>query len=192
MMATLVVGPFYLSRGLGLVPAIVGVVVSVGPVVAALVGTPAGVLADRLGAHRVSSSGLVVLVIGCSMLSVTPHSAGVAGYLAALVAITTGYALFQTGNNTAVMTGVRPDQKGVVSGTLNLSRSLGLLTGASVMGSLFALASGATDPTTADPEAVTRGLRVTFTAGTLLIVMALAIVRGRRWPAAGKSLEKAA
>ena len=52
MMATLVVGPFYLSRALGLATALVGLVLSVGPLVAALTGVPAGRIADRFGAQR--------------------------------------------------------------------------------------------------------------------------------------------
>jgi hypothetical protein len=54
------------------------------------------------------------------------------------------------------------DQRGVISGMLNLSRNLGLITGASVMGAVFALASATTDITTARPEAVARGMRITF------------------------------
>ena len=50
MMATLVVGPFYLARALGLDAAVVGLVMSAGPVVAALTGIPAGRLVDRFGA----------------------------------------------------------------------------------------------------------------------------------------------
>jgi len=49
MMATLVVGPFYLSRTLGLNAALIGLVLSVGPLCAALTGVPAARLADRLG-----------------------------------------------------------------------------------------------------------------------------------------------
>jgi MFS family permease len=51
MMATLVVGPFYLSRALGLDAALVGLVLSVGPLVAALTAVPAGRIADRFGPH---------------------------------------------------------------------------------------------------------------------------------------------
>ena len=50
MMATLVVGPFYLSRALGLDAALVGLVMSIGPIVSALGGVPAGRLVDRFGA----------------------------------------------------------------------------------------------------------------------------------------------
>jgi MFS family permease len=64
MMATLVVGPFYLSRALALEPAVVGLVMSVGPLVAALTGMPAGRLVDRFGARRMTASGLVGMTIG--------------------------------------------------------------------------------------------------------------------------------
>ncbi|MFJ3923194.1 MFS transporter [Streptomyces sp. NPDC090022] len=52
MMATLVVGPFRLSRALGLQEALVGLVLTAGPLVSALTGMPAGRLADRFGASR--------------------------------------------------------------------------------------------------------------------------------------------
>src|SRR6185295_1142922 len=54
MMATLVVGPFYLSRSLGLDAALVGLVLSAGPLAAALTGVPAGRIADRFGAQRMT------------------------------------------------------------------------------------------------------------------------------------------
>lgn len=50
MMATPVVGPFYLARALGLDTARVGIVMSIGPVIAALTGVPAGRIVDRFGA----------------------------------------------------------------------------------------------------------------------------------------------
>ncbi|HYG10299.1 MAG TPA: MFS transporter, partial [Pyrinomonadaceae bacterium] len=52
VMATLVVGPFYLSGALALDAARVGLVMSSGPIVAALAGVPAGRVVDRFGAHR--------------------------------------------------------------------------------------------------------------------------------------------
>ena len=107
-----------------------------------------------------------------------PATLGIPGYIAPIVVITVGYALFQTANNTAIMTDIRPDQRGVISGLLNLSRNLGLITGASAMGAVFALASATTDITTARPEAVATGMRITFAVATILIVVALAIAVG--------------
>jgi hypothetical protein len=63
---------------------------------------------------------------------------------------------------------------------LNLSRNLGLITGASLMGAVFALASATTDIATAQPEAVATGMRITFAVAAILIVGALAIAAGSR------------
>jgi len=180
LMATLVVGPFYLSRALGLDAALVGVVLSVGPIVVALTGIPAGGIVDRFGAQRMTVAGLIGIAAGSFSLSMLPATFGVPGYVASLVVITVGYAMFQTANNTAVMTDISPDRRGVISGMLNLSRNLGLITGASAMGAVFALASATTDITTARPEAVATGMRITFAVAAILIVVALAIAVGSR------------
>lgn len=180
MMATLVVGPFYLARALGLEAALVGLVLSAGPFAAALAGVPAGRIADRFGARRMTIAGLAAMAAGALLLSLLPTTWGIAGYVAPLVVVTVGYALFQTANNTAVMADVCADQRGAVSGLLNLSRNLGLITGASAMGAVFAFASSASDITTASPAAVATGMRITFAVAAALVVIALAFALGSR------------
>ena len=175
MMATLVVGPFYLSRALGLDTALVGLVLSVGPFAAALTGVPAGRIADRFGAPRMTIVGLIAIAAGSFVLSMMPATLGIPGYLGPIIVITVGYALFMTANNTAVMADIRPDQRGVISGMLTLARNLGLITGASVMGAVFSLASTTVDIATARPEAVATGMGITFAVAAILIVVALAI-----------------
>ena len=175
VMATLVVGPFYLAGALALDAARVGLVMSTGPIAAALTGMPAGRLVDRYGAMRMSLIGLFAMAVGSSTLPLLATLFGVPGYLAPLVVITAGYALFQAANNTAVMTDVQPDQRGVVSAILNLSRNLGLITGASVMGIVFALGAATTNVLPASAEAVAAGLRVTFAVATALVLVALVI-----------------
>ena len=155
-----------------------GTVMSVGPLVAALTAAPAGRMADRFGAQRMTIVGLIGLTCGSLILSMLPATLGIAGYIAPMVVITAGYALFQTANITAVMTGILLDQRGAISGMLNLSRNLGLITGTSVMGGVFALASATSDITTTRPEDVATGMRVTFAVAAILIVVALSIASG--------------
>jgi EmrB/QacA subfamily drug resistance transporter len=180
MMATLLVGPFYLSQTLRLSAMEIGLVLSVGPLVAALTGVPAGRIVDRCGAPGITLTGLLGMALGCLMLSLVPESLGVGGYLGPMVVLTLGYAVFQTANNTAVMLDVAPDQRGVVSGLLNLSRNLGLVTGASALGAVFALASRAVDIGTAHPQAIASGLRTTFLVALGLIVVACLIAWRRQ------------
>jgi len=115
---------------------------------------------------------------------VIPATFGIAGYIAGIVVLSLGYQLSQAANNTAVMMDVSPDKRGVMSGILNLARNLGLITGASVMGAVFALASATSDIATAHPAAITAGMRTTFAVAAVLIVCAIAIACGtyrRAW-----------
>jgi MFS family permease len=178
MMATLVVGPFYLARALGLAAAQVGLVLSIGPLASALAGLPAGRLADRFGAARMSLAGLSLVTLGAALLAILPallpSTFGIPGYVAPILVTTAGYALFQAANNSAVMAGAPPDRRGLISGMLNLSRNLGLITGASLMGAVFAWACLASGYAPESAGAASLGMRVTFGAGAVLAAAALA------------------
>lgn len=180
VMATLVVGPFYLTRTLGLASSGVGLSLALGPVVAALTGFPAGRLVDRLGGARMSLAGLLVMSAGAGALSLLPARLGLIAYLAPIAILTMGYALFQAANTTRVMAG-RPDgQRGIISGLLNLSRNLGLVSGASALGALFAFAAGPVAVALASPAAVANGMHVTFGAAALLLVAAAGLAQVAR------------
>ncbi|MGF6203668.1 MFS transporter [Pseudomonas laurylsulfatiphila] len=175
VMATLVVGPFYLTGALALNAASVGLVMSTGPLVAALVGVPAGRWVDSLGAHRSGTLGLLAMLTGACILPAVPTNFGALGYIVPLAVMTAGYALFQAANNTAVLSAITPQERGVVSGLLGLSRNLGLITGAGVMGAVFAFGTASHDVLQAPPEAIAQGMRLTFAAAAGLICIALAI-----------------
>ncbi|WP_371850794.1 MFS transporter [Pseudomonas sp. Irchel s3a18] len=175
IMSTLVVGPFYLARGLGLDALAVGLVLSAGPCVAALTGVPAGRIVDRFGARRVTVFGLVSMALAASALAMLPAHLGIAGYVVPMMGLTASYALFQTANNTLIMDGVSAQQRGVIAGLLSLSRNLGLITGAAFMGAVFALGSGVSDLTRAQPQAIGTGMQITFAVAVVLIMVALVI-----------------
>ncbi|OJF93667.1 MFS transporter [Pararhizobium antarcticum] len=174
MMATLVVGPFYLYGVLGLGPVQTGMAMSVGPVVSALIGVPAGRLVDRYGEAIVTYSGLVGVIAGSVLMLLLPGPFGVVGYISGLAIITASYAVFQAANNTAVMSTASSERRGVTSALLGLSRNLGLITGASAMGAVFALGSkGAIFPGLGTGGEA--GLQVTFAIAALLAMFALGL-----------------
>jgi uncharacterized membrane protein len=70
---------------------------------------------------------------------------------------------------------VASDQRGVISGMLSLSRNLGLITGASVMGAVFAFATGTSDIAVAAPEDIGSGMQTTFAVAGVLIILTLGI-----------------
>ncbi|CNF12528.1 putative membrane transport protein [Yersinia bercovieri] len=180
MMATLVVGPFYLSQALNLPAEWVGLAMSGGPVVAALCGVPAGYLVDHFGAKAMVMVGLSALTLGAIALTIISPAAGVWGYVAPVCLMTAGYAIFQAANNTVMISTVGADQRGVISGMLNLARNLGLMTGASVMGAIFAFASASRDIQWATAAAISNGMQLTYAVAALLGATGL-------WVAAKKS-----
>jgi EmrB/QacA subfamily drug resistance transporter len=175
-MTTLVVGPFYLSDALHLDATRIGLVMSTGPLVAALAGLPAGRAVDRFGAMRTSIAGLALMVLGTLLLSRIATTSGAAGYIAALVTLTAGFATFQAANNTAVVTGTAPAHRGVISGLLNLSRNLGLVTGASLMGAVFMAGANASAIEVGSVSGVVAGTHAAFLLAAGLIGVAIALI----------------
>lgn len=179
VMATLVVGPFYLAGVLGLDAGRMGLVMAAGPLAAALAGLPAGRAVDRLGARWSAVAGLAGMLGGAGLLCVLPPSTP-AAWVASIVVLTAGYALFQAANNTAVMSAAAADRRGLVSGLLNLSRNLGLVGGAAGVSVVFmdAAADGGR-------AAVVAGFRSCFGLAAVLLGLGCLLVIVLQW--SGKS-----
>lgn len=177
VMAAFVVGPFYLTDALGLGATALGLVMATGPVVSALAGVPSGRLTDRLGAKRTAAIGLGSMFGGSLLLTVLPIAAGIVGYVLPIALVTGGYAIVQTAANAAALGAAGPERRGVVSGLLGLARNLGLVTGASAMGAVYAVSAAGAGSVAAGAEA---GMRWTFGVAAALVAGAVLLVRGVR------------
>lgn len=177
--------PFFLSNAQGLPMFEVGLLVAVGPIATTALGPIAGRAAARFGSRPVMLWGLAGFSVGCFLMTtLTPSSSPME--FAIRIAISNGsFAFFQTPNNAAIMTSAKPEQRGVVSGLLNLSRTLGQTTGASLMGAVFAYftmaAQGMThiengqSASSASPAAITSGIHGAFTVAAIAVVFAIII-----------------
>lgn len=100
-------------------------------------------------------------------MTLLPGTVGVAGYVGSLVLITSGYALVQAAESTALMASAERERRGVTSSLLALGRNVGFIAGASAMGALFSLGSGGA------AHASESGLKLAFAASAVLAVLAL-------------------
>ena len=175
MMAMLVVGPFFLSFGLLLGEAQTGLVVAVGPVVAALAGIPAGRITDRFGVKSILVAGLSAMSVALICMALLPVRLGTAGYIVSLMMLTPCFQLFLTANNTAIMLAAPEEQRGILSGLLGLSRNLGFMTGASVMATIFIAALGQEDLIHAAVNSVSFAFTVTLLTAAGLALISLII-----------------
>ncbi|MDP5208546.1 MFS transporter [Microbulbifer sp. 2205BS26-8] len=188
VMSSLVVGPFYLTLALGLNFSQAGLVMSVGSFAVAICSNIAGRLVDRFKSRGVVLMGLGFLALGALGMTRLDASEGVLGYLACSIAMAIGYGTYLSSNNTFTMNSAAEEVRGSVSGLLNLSRNLGLLTGASLMSVVFAGASQLSYMHTADTDLVVAGLHKVYGLTLLLLVTALiaqAVVilfgRNKKW-----------
>ena len=174
--STLIVGPVYLTRTVGLGRAHVGLLLASGPAAAGLTASRAGRIVERFGALRATGVGLLVMATGACLIALLPVSAGSVGYIVPLTFMTSGYAMFQTANNASVLT--RPDSshRGVAGGLLSLSRNVGQITGASMMSAVFLHATGANTVALASADAVASGLRATMLVDAVLLLAVLAVI----------------
>lgn len=137
MMGILVVGPYFLTEGLGLTTAQMGLAMSVGPISSALSGIPAGRLTERIGAGRAVLVGASAMVVATAMMAGLPYVFGLGGFILAFMLLAPGYQVFLAALNTSVMERASEQNRGVTSGVLSLSRNFGFILGAGAVSAVF-------------------------------------------------------
>jgi MFS family permease len=191
-LGTSLVMPFFMDLVMGLSTVEMGFLMMVVPIAMGVVSLWAGALTDRHGPRVISMIGLLVLGMGCILMTFIDKDVGVWGLGLRVLPLGLGLGLYQSPNNTAIMSSAPKRHLGVASGLLALSRTLGNTSGVPLAGALFTavvlasagLGAGALI-TSAPPEALVQGMRYTYAAaaGIDLTAAILAIIA---WRIAGK------
>lgn len=170
LMTTMVVGPFHLAITHGLGARSVGLVLSIGPIVAALSGAVAGLVLNRLGARHTLFASAAGVAFGALAIALVPVTAGVVGYALGVAQLTASYAMFQAANASSVLQAAPTTSRGRASGALTLSRNLGLVIGAAVLGGVFTsmAAPDGRELAGASATSVAQAVRATFLAASAL------------------------
>jgi hypothetical protein len=119
------------------------------------------------------------MIAGDLMMLSISASSSIIKYITCSIFITNAIAIFQTPNNIIVMGSARMDQKGSVSGILALGRNIGLIAGASVMGTIFAMLVSAASKKynmASSAESLISGYHQTFIVAVVLMVLAAFIL----------------
>ena len=172
--------PFYLENVRGLSPSLTGLALIVHPIALGIVAPFAGVAADRWGPRRITLLGLALLVGGCVGLTTLGPETTVLGYILRIMPIGLGFGLFQSPNNSAILSAAPREHWGVASGLLSISRVFGQVAGISIFGAVWAartLANAGTgaDPAIAPPLSQMVGMHQTISVVCVLILAALII-----------------
>ena len=136
MFGVLLLVPFYLTRGLGFGAARAGLELMTLPLFFGLTAPGAGKMADRIGARRLTGTGMALVALGLVALGLLQP--GTSAFLALLALIGVGLGLFTSPNNAAIMGSTPPQQAGMASGVLNMTRGMGTALGLVLTGLIFA------------------------------------------------------
>jgi EmrB/QacA subfamily drug resistance transporter len=129
--------PFYLIQGRSLSPATSGLLLTVQPIVMAIIAPVSGTLSDRIGTRIPTVLGMGLLGLGMFLLSrLGSHSPYT---LAALgLGITgLGTGTYISPNNSALMGAAPRHRQGIASGILASARSVGMVLGVGLAGAIL-------------------------------------------------------
>lgn len=136
---TVLLLPFFLQDILGLSPRSAGLLMAINPAAIGIVAPISGALSDRIGSRKLTTAGLLVLILGYWTISGITQNISLWEFALRALPIGIGMGLFQSPNNSAIMGTAPRERLGVVSGMLSISRTLGQMVGISVVSALWAL-----------------------------------------------------
>jgi EmrB/QacA subfamily drug resistance transporter len=159
----LLIFPFYLQLVKKMDQQHIGLLMSIVPLALVVFAPISGALADRVGTRRVSLIGLFAILASYLLISRLTVLTTPFHFILLTLPNGLGMAIFQSPNNTAIMAAAPRHRLGVASGILSMSRTLGQLTGVSLLGAFFArrlqyYEGKAVDVTAAGNSAIVRAL----------------------------------
>lgn len=136
--------PFYLLEGIQLRPSGAGLLLSVQPLVMALVASPSGWISDRIGTRGLAVGGMAALACGLGGLStIGPDTpTGLVALWLGVMGLGTG--VFISPNSSALMGAAPRHQQGIAGGILAEARTVGMMIGVAVGTAVFSGMGGQT------------------------------------------------
>lgn len=178
----IVVGPFYFEGVLNYRPAQVGLVFLISPALIMIVAPIAGTLFDRYRSRYLATAGMIITAASFAMLSYCILTENIPGILAAFVFAGIGNGLFQSPNNTAIMSALPKEKVAIASSVSATARNLGMALGVS-FGSIlltiqFLFAGDTSDVLTVAPALLAASAsHIMLLCGFLCVIVALLSMR---------------
>jgi len=171
MFANTMLLPFYLQGILHYKPSQVGLILMVFPIVMAIAAPISGYASDKFGPMVLTTSGLVITALSLFYFSTLPTTASFIQILPGPILSGLGAGMFQSPNNSSVMSSVPPQKLSIAGGINSLVRNLGMVTGIALAVSLFEVWGGVTLPQPGQVEDFMSAYR-----SVMIVAMGIALV----------------
>ncbi|MDS1002033.1 MFS transporter [Clostridium sporogenes] len=127
-----IIQPFYLQDVLKLSPGKTGLIMMAYPIVLSIVAPISGYLSDKMGSKKLTLAGIVVASIGLLCMTFLNEQSTFLMITLLLSVVALGNGLFQSPNNSLVMSSVEKTKLGIAGGVNALIRNLGFIFGVSI------------------------------------------------------------
>lgn len=137
LFSNIILLPFFLHDMQHMAPAQIGLIMSAYSLFMFAVAPISGILSDKIGPYILTTTGLGIMALGtyyCASLSI---DASFFEIILAQALMGIGNGLFQSPNNSSVMSAVHPSKMGVAGGINALSRNLGMVCGTALAVAIF-------------------------------------------------------
>jgi MFS family permease len=171
MFANTMLLPFYLQHILNYSSSQVGLMMTFFPVTMAIVAPLSGHASDKFGPIALTTGGLAIVALGLFYFSLLTPSAHFYQVIPGGILTGLGAGMFQSPNNSSVMSSVIPQKLGIAGGINSLVRNLGMVTGIALSVSLFEAWGGVTKPR---PDQVAAFMSAYHSV--MLVAMAIALI----------------
>lgn len=124
-----IIMPFYLQDARQFSPGMAGLLMTVIPLITAVMGPISGTMSDHIGSELPTVIGLIFTTVGLALMTMLGIDTTIAVIILFLAVIAVGSALFQSPNNSLVMGSVSRDELGLVGSLAGLVRNMGMSVG---------------------------------------------------------------
>lgn len=184
-----IIAPFYTQSILNLSPSQAGFLMMLFPIIMVIVAPISGSLSDKIGSELLTFAGLIVMVIAQWGLAKLHDSSPIAlvGLWIAMLGLGSG--LFQSPNNSLVMSKVPKTQLGIAGSINSLVRNVGMVVGITVattiLFSVMSIKAGhrVTGLIPHRPDLFLSGMHVVFMTSASICLVAALLTGLRLWSA---------
>ena len=182
--------PFYLQQGKLYSTAESGLLMTIGPIGCTIFTPISTKAAKRFGNYTIMILGIIIFALGAFGMSTLKASSSISVFALAILIFNGSLAFFQTPNNASIIASAKPEQRGLASGLLNLSRTIGQTTGAALMGATFYFFTRTKTISKSTPTDIVSGIHYTFLVAGGIIIIAFIIALFTLLPKVREQKEK--
>jgi EmrB/QacA subfamily drug resistance transporter len=176
-----IIQPFYLQDVMSFTPAHTGLILMIYPLILAVVAPASGHLSDKIGSEILTFIGLVLTSLGLLLMSTLNVNSTLISMVIFIGIMSIGNGLFQSPNNSLIMSTVPKDKLGIAGSVNALIRNLGMVCGIALATTLLfnrmssKLGYQVTDYVVGRNDAFIYGMRTVYITAAIICLVGAAI-----------------